>query len=552
MKVLIISGGTGSKQLKKGLSKYLDINNMYTLVNAYDNGLSTGIVRKVFNGEILGPSDVRKQQFLDYELYRDKIKTDLSEKIFNVLSKRYTFYKDAEYKIKELVSDFPDEIKQAVEVYFKQKLSHKIRYVDFSIANIVYGGLAYINNKSLQKAADIMAEYLNLPKNVIVNSDESLFLCAKTEKSVNIYDEAEIVDWNNPNNRITDIFFIDKYGNEKIPILSERAKKVIKKSDLIIFSSGTQFSSLIPTYKTKGFKEAIKEKEKYLVVNITRDKDMIGYSLEEELKIILKSLNYDVSKIISHTKIYSKLDIPVVINEKIKNKDKHDPDELAFTIFDSYFNFDDFNTLIFDFDDTIFSRNIKDVDVSLENNNLINKLYDKYKIILFTGKKLSEIPKELKCNYYATNYGSTIYKDNKIIYKNFELKTNELNEIFDVLRDISFNVSKIENRNNCIISLRFLDYEYREVLHKYLLIKLPDLQVIKAGISTIDIMKKDNNKYNNFKKLLELIDIDKNKVFYIGDEINGNDKDMIKKLPSLHVKNVYDTNVFLKYLLRKG
>ncbi|MCD6436268.1 MAG: hypothetical protein J7L15_07755, partial [Clostridiales bacterium] len=69
MRTLVISGGTGSVSLKTELSKFIDRKNLVTLINCYDNGLSTGLVRKVFNGEILGPSDARKQQFLDYELY---------------------------------------------------------------------------------------------------------------------------------------------------------------------------------------------------------------------------------------------------------------------------------------------------------------------------------------------------------------------------------------------------------------------------------------------------------------------------------------------------
>jgi 2-phospho-L-lactate transferase/gluconeogenesis factor (CofD/UPF0052 family) len=51
MKIVILSGGTGSIQLQRGIysvfngiSDGLDIK---VLVNAYDNGLSTGLVRKV-------------------------------------------------------------------------------------------------------------------------------------------------------------------------------------------------------------------------------------------------------------------------------------------------------------------------------------------------------------------------------------------------------------------------------------------------------------------------------------------------------------------------
>ena len=63
MKVTILSGGTGSKGLQSGFHKIYGQSVIPTiLINAYDNGLSTGAVRKVMDGEILGPSDLRKNQ----------------------------------------------------------------------------------------------------------------------------------------------------------------------------------------------------------------------------------------------------------------------------------------------------------------------------------------------------------------------------------------------------------------------------------------------------------------------------------------------------------
>jgi len=178
MKICIISGGSGSVQLKKGLSKYVPIENIYTLVNAYDNGLSTGLVRKVFNGDILGPSDIRKQQLLDYSNYRDDIKTESSEKLYSILKQRVTFLKnpkDEFLKIADQIHEYPI-FKESIELFFEQPLSKKIKYIDFSIANIFYSSLMF--QYGAQKTADIVADLLNLPKNIILNSDEVLYLGA--------------------------------------------------------------------------------------------------------------------------------------------------------------------------------------------------------------------------------------------------------------------------------------------------------------------------------------------------------------------------------------
>ena len=66
MKIVILTGGTGSINLQKGIYNSLEKNiegvTVKVLTNAYDNGLSTVDVRKVCGGNSLGPSDVRKNQ----------------------------------------------------------------------------------------------------------------------------------------------------------------------------------------------------------------------------------------------------------------------------------------------------------------------------------------------------------------------------------------------------------------------------------------------------------------------------------------------------------
>ena len=72
MKILIVAGGTGSIALQTGLynmlDKQLDGVDTKILTNAWDNGKSTGAVRQVMGGHILGPSDVRKNQTTRLEL----------------------------------------------------------------------------------------------------------------------------------------------------------------------------------------------------------------------------------------------------------------------------------------------------------------------------------------------------------------------------------------------------------------------------------------------------------------------------------------------------
>ena len=66
MRISIFSGGRGSRNLYIGLRELFEKNNQEVeialITNAYDDGMSTGVVRSLIPGGILGPSDVRKLQ----------------------------------------------------------------------------------------------------------------------------------------------------------------------------------------------------------------------------------------------------------------------------------------------------------------------------------------------------------------------------------------------------------------------------------------------------------------------------------------------------------
>src|SRR6185312_1899105 len=68
----------------------------------------------------------------------------------------------------------------AVEEYFKSPVALQIEYDDFSLANIIYAGLARANGNSLRTAAGLMARAMNIADSVLVNDDKSLFLGAIT------------------------------------------------------------------------------------------------------------------------------------------------------------------------------------------------------------------------------------------------------------------------------------------------------------------------------------------------------------------------------------
>ena len=64
--VVIFSGGRGSSSLLSAIRSMDNVQSITSLINTYDDGKSSGELRKIFN--MPGPSDIRKVQ----ELYLNK------------------------------------------------------------------------------------------------------------------------------------------------------------------------------------------------------------------------------------------------------------------------------------------------------------------------------------------------------------------------------------------------------------------------------------------------------------------------------------------------
>jgi len=565
MKVLIFSGGSGSASLQEGLVRNFPEINITLLINAYDNGKSTGEVRKHFNGQILGPSDVRKNQtrlntlcggskgvsdFLEYRFDAaniDEAKNIIYRKVEEIKDRYFSKEFDKFNKITSTLLEY-------INSYFS--IIKNCSFEDFSIGNIVYGYLAGTNGNSLQKAADIMKEHLELRHNVVLNSDESLYLQAITADGSIIYDEADIVDYNNISNKIVDIRFKDNNGEIKShSFLSHRAIDEIRSADLIIFSTGTQWSSLIPTYKCYTeigitFKEIIKNSaaKKYFLINGKEDKDMAGLNGDDILNVINNYFDTSDCKIVcgKNKMLPSKCDI--ILDDTIE---KYNSNGLVKTIVRDYFHnpkLDD--KFVFDWDDTIHGRNNTFKNESTFNKNFV---YESNSIIV-TGNSFHNV--KLNNSVYADG-GANLYRNEKVqCIDNSCLLTNEFYDIIsEFVHKMGIGQSIIQNRGNVCISLKPITNEYRKIfkysLENYLknYSKYTDIQIDITGKTTIDIHNKNNNKLVALKHIKENCD---SRIYYIGDELfNGNDKIVEENKDELNiitipVKNPADTSIFIK------
>jgi choline kinase/2-phospho-L-lactate transferase/gluconeogenesis factor (CofD/UPF0052 family) len=561
MIITLISGGSGSENIQRGLyniNKNISIN---IIINGYDDGNSTGILRKLFRNT-LGISDFRKNQVLEYNLIYG------NNHIYKILNNRFTCaYSDVsevlEYLLK-LINDIGEDdimtfLITNTKYFFNLEESKQIIYEDFNYMNIIYCALLHQNNFNIITVCNIIKKLLGLKNNIYVNSHENLILQGITKNNRILLNEESIVNFNDVSDKIIDI----KFQNDKLPVLNNNVVQLLSDSDIILLSCGTQFSSLIPTYKTELFDYTFKQSNarKYLVLNCDYDKDIVNYTGDELLDKIgeyISSLKDNVKIIVSDNmnpklfpskKCYDYINIPQLINNN-----KHDGFILWKYIFADYFRKYYNNNYIFDYDYTLYDKQY--VDASEDNIVCVNKIDRK---IIVTNNCITNISVSLKnCKIFSniSNIENSSESDGpdglaKYINENYVLSEGDIDFIRNIINKITYDVCddnnecfNVINRKNISIALKPLLNRDKiiEDINKYLL--NTNYDVIKTGKTTIEFIKKGLCKRELFltKQLFD------GNYTYISDN-NDIDYTTADNIKYLNVASINTTNLFMKSLI---
>lgn len=307
MRLLLVAGGTGSLNLQIGLA---GAGISYeVLVNAYDDGLSTGFVRRVAG--CLGPSDLRKNLHTQLALAESR-----SPYLGSLVCRfsAWSAYEAAAFAFTKC--RMPLAMMEGLQTWFEIVGSQE-RYDDVSLANLAMAGIFH-QVRSMQMTTDVMAHALGLEPSIHLNSDENLHLFARS-RSGRYASEGELVRWNQPEDPLEAIEFRRDGVAVPPPRLSDRAREAIERADAVVIAPGTIFSSLLPTILTDGFAEATEGRPIVVVENLQPDADVAGYEPEQALGLLLEPLHG--------------LDVRVVQRVTLRSSGPfHDPAELSHAV----------------------------------------------------------------------------------------------------------------------------------------------------------------------------------------------------------------------------
>lgn len=268
-KIVIFGGGTGMSGLLAGLKEFpVDIT---AVITVSDNGRSTGKLRKEFNTPAVG--DIRK------------VITNLS--------------------------DIDPDIKKMLEYRFNTSSDLN----GHAVGNLILTAMLDITG-SLKKSAQYLSTLLDVRHTVLpISEDSNLTLMAKTTENHIIEGEEEIT-------KSTEV--VEKLFYKEEPHVTEEVLEAIKNSDLIIFSMGSLYTSLLPNIICKQVIKALNQTKTpimYICNAVTQPGETDNFTVGDHVTLINKYLeNRNIDVVIAgNTKIDKE------IAERYKTEEHKDP-----------------------------------------------------------------------------------------------------------------------------------------------------------------------------------------------------------------------------------
>ena len=268
-KIVVFGGGTGISYLLKGLKNFpVDIT---AVIAVSDNGRSTGRLREEFHTPAVG--DIRK------------VITSLS--------------------------GIDEPIKKMMEYRFNTSSDLD----GHALGNLVLTAMLDITG-SLKASIASLSKLLDVKQTVLpISEDSSLTLMGKDIDGNIVEGEAEITASNRKFEKI--------YYKEEPKVLKE-VLDAIKEADLIIFSMGSLYTSILPNIICKEVKEAFEETKApimYISNVVTQPGETDGFNVSDHVKLINRYLDNKKIDVV----VASNTKIDKAIAEKYSTKEQKEP-----------------------------------------------------------------------------------------------------------------------------------------------------------------------------------------------------------------------------------
>jgi len=307
--IALFCGGRGSATIIRALLRRSDVE-LSLLVNAYDDGLSTGSLRNFIPG-MLGPSDFRKNLsylFGNYSQSQYALKSLMEYRLPGETGPLRRFAETGDLRkleepvkgwFAQLVPETSLRMRALLTRFFTHAAGREFDYRDCSLGNLVFAGAYLERDSNFNAAAAAVAELVGSRARLLnVGEQQNRILVGLKQDGTLLASEAAIVGAQSPS-AIVGLFLLEQpltageaqelaaldyaakrpflAARDRVPGLSKAAAEALAGADIILYGPGTQHSSLFPSYRIAAAALAASPAPvKALVMNLESDHDILG------------------------------------------------------------------------------------------------------------------------------------------------------------------------------------------------------------------------------------------------------------------------------------
>jgi GT2 family glycosyltransferase/2-phospho-L-lactate transferase/gluconeogenesis factor (CofD/UPF0052 family) len=335
--VAILCGGSGSRGLANELMDYGA--HVTCVVNAYDDGKSTGRLRRMFG--VLGPSDLRKNllSLMDpdapgywslHEMFGYRFPVDAEagpafrREVEDICANGGSLARGERRELSRMAARLPDGKREPLVGYLRAFRGELVRreeeagtsfsFSDCAIGNCILIGAYLTHERCWNRALDAIQALLCTRGCVELASVENRYLFGVCWDGRVLASEWEVITESDGD--IAQLFLGEQpiqrqiaecrtveqdfeVGLEQIrkkfhspAAPNPRVLQTLAAADVIVYGPGTFHSSLLPTLMVDGIADALRESRasKILVTNIVEEADTRGYTCADIARAVFRCL----------------------------------------------------------------------------------------------------------------------------------------------------------------------------------------------------------------------------------------------------------------------
>jgi len=326
-KILFFSGGSALKKLSQELIHYT--HNSIHIITPFDSGGSSATLRAAFRMPAVGDIRNRLMALADqtfqgnpeiYTLFAHRLSNqaktqELQQMMESIVSGNHSLISCIAHPMRKI-------IRHHINIFY-QNMPASFDLRGASIGNLVLAGGYLSYDLHLDPVIYIYSKLVQVRGTVRPVVNTPLHMAAELQTGEMILGQHRITGKDCPNlaARITDIYLTStlKQYNPVSVSIREKMTTLIQDADVICFPMGSFFSSILVNMLPGGVGRAVSRNPcpKIFIPNMGKDTELLGYTIMDQIHILLKYLlkdcadNSSVNDVLTYVLIdKSRMDYP--------------------------------------------------------------------------------------------------------------------------------------------------------------------------------------------------------------------------------------------------